>query len=46
MRKYVNPEIELIVLQSADCITLSEGSVSSDPDTDKDVVNFSTFWGA
>ena len=42
MKKYVNPEIEMIVLQSADCITLSVADYS----TDKDAVDFSEFWGA
>ena len=44
MKKYVNPEIEMIVLQSADCITLSVGSY--DNAEQQDSVNFSTFWGA
>ena len=44
MKKYVNPEIEMIVLQSADCITLSLNEYSN-PDK-QDSVDFSEFWGA
>ena len=45
MKKYVNPELELIVLQSADCITLSAIEDDSDPNK-KDEVGFNEFWGA
>ena len=43
MKKYVNPALELIVLQSADCITLS--AVADDAEL-KDEVDFNSFWGS
>ena len=42
MKKYTTPEIEMIVLQSADCITFNSG----DYNTQKDELDFGTFFGS
>ena len=42
MKKYTTPEIEMIVLQSADCITFTSGDYESQQDT----LDFGTFFGS
>ena len=48
MKKYLAPEMEMIVLQSADCITSSNGiSVGDYEDPDQqDNLSFNTFFGS
>ena len=42
MKKYNAPEIELIVLQSADCITFDSGNYG----TQMDELDFGAFFGS
>ena len=42
MKKYTTPEIEMIVLQSADCITFDSGNYN-DP-LQQDSLNFDEFF--
>ena len=40
MKKYITPEIEMIVLQSADCITFTSGDYA----TQQDELDFGSFF--
>ena len=44
MKKYTTPEIEMIVLQSADCITFNSGDYTNT--NQLDTLDFGTFFGS